>query len=216
MYCENNPLTLIDPTGLGPLDPDSAGWKPADVGSFNTQQWLNIQKPIDIKAVPPKASGGLEPDNTLFNVISGGAAGKALVEGVGTAIASKAAAKVAIKEVAEGATAVAESASSTGGKAVVIGEGMGRVKDAAKALQAEGVDAKWYQAWGKNFPKDRLMTPAELNSALARNQRWITSKIKQGYQVFDIGKDVSKANRSPFYALEKQVLNTLQHPVTPY
>ncbi|EKO53299.1 hypothetical protein LEP1GSC131_3305, partial [Leptospira kirschneri str. 200802841] len=35
---------------------------------------------------------------------------------------------------------------SGGGKAIVIGEGMGAVKTAATNLQSQGVDAKWYQA----------------------------------------------------------------------
>jgi hypothetical protein len=92
------------------------------------------------------------------------------------------------------------------GKAVVLGEGMGAVKTAAKNLQASGINAKWYQAWGKNFPKGRPMTPAELTAALARNEAWILSKIKQGYKFYDIGLDAARATRSPFYALEQQIL----------
>ena len=34
-------------------------------------------------------------------------------------------------------------------KTIVIGESMSRVKHATKKLQESGVDAKWYQAWGK-------------------------------------------------------------------
>ena len=92
-----------------------------------------------------------------------------------------------------------------GKKAIVIGEGMADVKKVAREL-----DAKWYQAWGKNFPKDRLMTTAELEAAKARNARWIEEKIKEGYEIYDLGIDANRATRSPFYELEKR-----KYPVTP-
>jgi hypothetical protein len=100
----------------------------------------------------------------------------------------------------------------TSSKAVVIGQGMPAVKTAAKQLQAEGINAKWYQAWSKNFPTDgRDLTPAELNAALARNQIWIDSKINQGYDIYDIGAS-SSAKSSPFYELEKSRLNLYSYP----
>ena len=102
--------------------------------------------------------------------------------------------------------------SGSGNKSVVIGEGMHRVKGTARQLQTEGVNAKWYQAWNKNFPKNRQMTSDELNSALARNQRWIDGKIKQGYDIYDIGTDPLRATRSPFYALEKSRINRYNYP----
>ncbi|MEP7321563.1 MAG: DUF6531 domain-containing protein, partial [Saprospiraceae bacterium] len=76
-------------------------------------------------------------------------------------------------------------------KRIVIGEGMVRVKAAAKLN-----NAKWYQAWGKNFPKGRDMTPNELKAALKRNERWIKKKIEDGYEIIDIGLDPTRANRS--------------------
>ncbi len=97
-------------------------------------------------------------------------------------------------------------------KVVVIGEGMGDIKTAAKQLQAEGINAKWYQAWSKNFPNNRPMTPDELNVALTRNQRWIDSKIKQGYDIYDIGTDPLRTTRSPFYELEQSRINKYGYP----
>jgi RHS repeat-associated protein len=102
-------------------------------------------------------------------------------------------------------------------KAIVIGENPEEVEAAARRLQAQRIDAKWYQAWKKNFPPDdRLMTPDELAPALARNERWIESKIKNGYQIYDIGIDPIRTKpRSPFYELEKRIIKEYKYPVIP-
>jgi hypothetical protein len=84
---------------------------------------------------------------------------------------------------------------------------MGDIKSVAGQLQSEGIDAKWYQAWSKNFPTDRPMTPDEFNAALSRNQRWIQGKIDQGYDIYDIGIDPSRTNRSAFYQLEQNIIS---------
>jgi hypothetical protein len=98
-------------------------------------------------------------------------------------------------------------------KALVIGEGMDAVKTAARSLRKEGVNAKWYQAWSKKFPKDRMMTRTELDAALKTNERWIKSKIKEGYDIYDIGIDASRRKRSLFYQLEKNIIKEMNHPV---
>jgi len=101
-------------------------------------------------------------------------------------------------------------------KVIVLGEGMPRVKTAARDLKKAGVDAKWYQAWGKNFPKGRAMTPAELTASKTRNARWLKQKMKEGYEIRDIGLDSLRpaSERSPFYALEKQMLNDAGYSAT--
>lgn len=91
----------------------------------------------------------------------------------------------------------------------MLGEGMDAVKDAARGLRSEGVDAKWYQAWGKNFPTNRPMMPTELEAALARNERWIRQKFKEGYQFYDIGVDPTRSVRSRFYELKQRILKEL-------
>ena len=102
-------------------------------------------------------------------------------------------------------------------RSVVIGEGMDRVQSAARQLQSEGIDAKWYQAWGKNFPSNRPMTPSEFASALARNQRWIDIKMGQGYTIYDIGVDAAReGTTSPFYALEQSRINFFNYPTVNY
>jgi len=91
---------------------------------------------------------------------------------------------------------------------------MGAVKTTAKMLQSQGVNAKWYHAWSKNFPANRLMTPGELISAQARNARWLNTKINQGYKIYDIGIDATRATRSPFYQLERNSLQQRGYPTT--
>jgi hypothetical protein len=60
------------------------------------------------------------------------------------------------------------------------------------------------------------MTPDELAPALARNERWIESKIKNGYQIYDIGIDPIRTKpRSPFYELEKRIIKEYKYPVIP-
>lgn len=56
------------------------------------------------------------------------------------------------------------------------------------------------------------MTEEELAAALSRNKRWIESKIKQGYNIYDIGIDPQCVIRSPFYELEQQMLNKHSYP----
>jgi hypothetical protein len=86
---------------------------------------------------------------------------------------------------------------------------MYRVKPAAQS-----VGAKWYQAWSKNFPNGRLMTDIELNAAKGRNARWLNSKIKQGYKIYDIGPRGTNIT-SPFYQLERDIIQKLGYPTTP-
>jgi RHS repeat-associated protein len=94
-------------------------------------------------------------------------------------------------------------------KSIVIGEGMlDRVKPTAKSI-----GAKWYQAWSKNFP-GRKLTEAELNAAKVRNARWLNSKIDEGYKIYDIGPrgvDI----KSPFYQLERDIIQKRGYPTTP-
>lgn len=91
----------------------------------------------------------------------------------------------------------------------VLGEGMTRVRGAVNDLQSQGLTARWYQAWGKNFPAGRLMTPAEEASAIARNERWLMEKIKNGVTIYDIGPQAGRATPSKFYAAEKAILAKL-------
>jgi hypothetical protein len=93
-------------------------------------------------------------------------------------------------------------------KKCVIGENMKDVQTVARKL-----GAKWYQAWSKNFVMK--LTPTKLKAALERNKRWITSKIREKYKIFDIGVDPSRKTRSPFYEQEKQIISNHGYPVTP-
>lgn len=85
---------------------------------------------------------------------------------------------------------------------IVIGEGMDRVKAFARAN-----NAKWYQSWGKNFREEIF----NLEKSLQRNERWLRSKIKQGYEIIDIGPRGNEIT-SPFYRLERQIIDELNYP----
>ena len=51
--------------------------------------------------------------------------------------------------------------------------------------------------------------------AMARNEKWIRKKMKQGCEIIDIGIDPSRATRSPFYEMEKRNLGNANYPTTP-
>ena len=93
--------------------------------------------------------------------------------------------------------------------AIVIGEVMDSIKATARGLRGKGVNAKWYQAWSKNFKSENF----NLEESLQRNERWIKSKIDKGFDIYDIGIDPTRARRSPFYQLEKEIID--KSPVTP-
>ncbi|MCP4605256.1 MAG: RHS repeat-associated core domain-containing protein [Proteobacteria bacterium] len=95
------------------------------------------------------------------------------------------------------------------GKSIVIGEGMKDIRLAARQLRKGGVNAKWYQAWTKNYEKGNF----NLKANLQRNKRWIRSKKREGYDIYDIGIDPARTRRSPFYSLEKTELGN--YPTIP-
>ena len=96
-------------------------------------------------------------------------------------------------------------------KAIVVGEGMDDVKVAVRALRKQCVNAKWYQAWGRNFKKGNF----DLQKSLKRNEHWIKTKMNEGYDIYDIGIDPSRTRRSPFYQLEKDLIEKNNYPTTP-
>ncbi len=95
-------------------------------------------------------------------------------------------------------------------KVVVLGEGVPEIKVAVKRLREKGIDAHYYKAWAKNFPK-RPLKPSEMDAAIARNMRWMRMKYQQGYTFRRIGLDPKRpiSNRSPFYAAEKKLAKEL-------
>ncbi|AKH77529.1 hypothetical protein LEP1GSC034_0020 [Leptospira interrogans str. 2003000735] len=50
------------------------------------------------------------------------------------------------------------------------------------------------------------MTPKEMGTALGRNEKWLNSKMKEGYKIYDIGHDPIREIPSPFYAREKSMI----------
>jgi len=86
---------------------------------------------------------------------------------------------------------------------VVIGETMKRVRDAA-----DEVGGKWYQAW--------KIDPWDFDLAMKRNERWIHDIIKEGREIIDIGLDPTRITRSPFYEMEKRIIDELKYRITKY
>jgi hypothetical protein len=50
---------------------------------------------------------------------------------------------------------------------------------------------------------------------MKRNDRWIKTKMKEGYDIYDIGIDPVRPRRSPFYRLEKDIIQKNNYPTTP-
>ncbi len=82
---------------------------------------------------------------------------------------------------------------------VVIGESMSRVETAAKQI-----GALTYKAPGKNIVRILGRAKAfEVNKAL--NNAWIKRMVRWGVKIYDIGMDLTRITRSPFYAIESVV-----------
>jgi hypothetical protein len=81
----------------------------------------------------------------------------------------------------------------------VIGRTMDRVRAATQALRDEGVtNARWYQTWSQGASWDPDL-------AMARNTRWIRTKMNQGYTIVDIGPDTGRSDPyGPFYGMESR------------
>ncbi len=51
---------------------------------------------------------------------------------------------------------------------------------------------------------------------MERNERWIRDIIEEGREIIDIGLDPQRAIRSPFYEMEKRIINELKYKVRKY
>jgi len=70
------------------------------------------------------------------------------------------------------------------------------------------VGARWYQGW--------RVDPWDEGLVMQRNKAWIRQKIKQGYEIIDIGIDPTRNFRSRFYTMEKQVIKEANYPLVPF
>jgi hypothetical protein len=123
-----------------------------------------------------------------YVALVGGAAGRGLAREV-----AEEASETIGKQLARQAAQGVERASQ---RAIVIGENMNRVRGAAKAL-----GASYYRAW--------RLEPFDAQLALRRNEAWIRRKVREGYLIYDIGIDLARDYRSPFYAMERRVLREM-------
>ena len=236
--CNGNPVNYTDPTGMVTYTEhgganifenitEGENWW-VDFGGYFISDFFNLNSLAENLAVAnyhtesagTRGWSGTKAATQVAMEVAGGEIVGAVLRPVGRLV-GKVGSKIiskfgddAVDTMVNASNFIAKS-NARGSGTIVIGEGMGSVKNAARSLRTEGINAKWYQAWSKYFPEDRLMTPDELEAALARNARWIKSKIKAGYQIFDLGIDATKATRSPFYQLEKDILHQYTYPTIP-
>ena len=78
---------------------------------------------------------------------------------------------------------------------------MKRVKAAAKEI-----GATYYQGWRIDPWNEKL--------AMERNKAWMNRKMKEGYEIIDVGIDPTREVRSRFYEMEKDILTG--YAVVPY
>ena len=216
-YTLNNPVKYRDPSGHVPA-PSCAGIPDCGVDGWYGYQEYAVRKYLDAE----RAQGAKKFAGFVGNAVSiffepadyamtlgGCASGDCSVPGlIGMAIpgVSGAIGKHVGEQVVKHADEVVTAASGVTQKRIVIGEGMDAIKTAAR-----NHEAKWYQAWSKNFEKENF----DLAQSLSRDERWIRDKVKQGYEVLSIGLDPLRSMRSEFYALEMRILKELKYPVTP-
>jgi hypothetical protein len=87
---------------------------------------------------------------------------------------------------------------------VVIGETMERVRDAAIEVGGSFYNPTRFSG----APRTALRASAR------RNYQWIERKIRQGAQIFDKGRDATRAKRSVFYYLEQRAIRKHKYSVT--
>jgi RHS repeat-associated protein len=210
-YTRNNPFNFTDPTGHKECSitcPDDASdWRINTManhhGEYNpVSQQSNQQAAANSTSTVINFIPGIGDAKGLAEVITG----KDLItgEGLGNWRWSGLLLMSEVRSLRQVDDAL-EVATQASRKRVVIGEGMADVRKAARQN-----DAKWYQAWSKFFDDESF----DLGESLARQDRWIRSKIRQGYEILDIGIDPLRQERSPFYQLELRIIEALKYPRT--
>ena len=91
-------------------------------------------------------------------------------------------------------------------KVTVVGESMDRVKDFAKGIGAIDNLYSGFKYYKTLVSKGKLGKVVAEVAGKASNFTWLYGKLRQGYQIVDIGIDMSKVVRSSSYALEKITL----------
>ena len=95
---------------------------------------------------------------------------------------------------------------SSSNRRAVIGETQSKVDKAALALQAITIN------FPKNFKFVRPLTALEKQISLAFNAAWINTLIDYKFDIYDIGLDKSRIERSTWYATEKSILKIRKYP----
>lgn len=95
---------------------------------------------------------------------------------------------------------------------VVIGEGQRGVNEAARQLKSSGYRAESMMYPKVQWPRDLKLAPGmdqgEFQKAVQWNKEWLMDKIRQGYQVVDIGPD-GRAEPSEFYKAEREAVREM-------
>jgi hypothetical protein len=93
---------------------------------------------------------------------------------------------------------VTEGAGELGKKTIVIGETMKRVQDYAKTIDAEVYGTfKYYDKIKAIFGEKLANFIGGVDNAL-----WLIDKMVHKYKIVDLGLDVERATRSPYYLME--------------
>jgi len=87
-------------------------------------------------------------------------------------------------------------------KHIVIGESMNRVRQAAQRYGAETFELTESQISALTKLRDKAGAKAAEEMLWRLNRQWLDAKIRDGYSIIDIGVDVDRATRGPFYRRE--------------
>jgi RHS repeat-associated core domain len=230
VYCANNPVRFIDPTGMFYGDPPAFPMTEAYLKGL----WSGVSGGVDMIIHPKRTFNNLkaavsDPTGTVETIgNSFNEAYQAVKSGDGEKIASVTGNILGGLVLAEGAVKVVSGVSktasvtntvgelsSTGIKAgtnaakkgtTVIGEGMARVEAAASKIPGAKILDDMPTFTGK---------PWEVTSQMMQyNRKWILNEMRSGRTILDIGRDLNRANPSIFYQMEQNMLRNYQklHP----
>ncbi|OCB71797.1 RHS repeat domain-containing protein [Flavobacterium crassostreae] len=227
IYVSQNPINLIDPTGMGEesvgSDPPKKSWAGRAVETVKNWFGGSSSNNSATKTKTTVTAGPINDDPSFFKQFllatpvlgatinssdkmgEGNYAGAAADFGVGVLDLFTLGAANKYKVGSEVVIGSAEKAMANEG-VTVIGEGMARVEAVASKIPGSKIL--------NTMPKFTGTADQVTSQMMQYNRQWILNEMRSGGTILDIGRDVTRANPSIFYQMEQNMMKNykLLHP----